>query len=266
MPSRLFLEAVTVCVNYADFLAETILTNQHLFDNWIIVTSPDDYGTLDLCRKHNLECVRTTDFKRNGGQFNKGMAVERGLGMLAHEGWLLHIDADIALPRDLRPSLDDAELREDCIYGADRLMIPDWAEWQKFKSMGGLYRDWHCMVNGRGYNLGPRWADIRYGYVPIGYFQLWHQSADHRGGIRLKRYPENHQNAARADVKFALQWDRKNRVLLPEVLVAHLDSGKADVGANWDGRTTPPFGPGAEKLIKRSHSPADSGKKAPFSS
>ena len=65
------------------------------------------------------------------------------------------------------------------------------------------------MVKHNGYTVGDRWADVRYGYVPIGFFQLWNQAADHRHGIRLRRYPDNHQTAARADVKFALQWDRR---------------------------------------------------------
>ena len=86
-----------------------------------------------------------------------------------------------------------------------------------------------------------RWVDIRYGYVPIGYFQLWHESVDTRKGVRLRRYPEWHSNAARADVKFALQWDRKRRQVLPEVMVAHLESGASPMGRNWNGRKSPKF-------------------------
>jgi hypothetical protein len=240
---RHYLEAVTVCVDYADFLAETILTNCQHLDRWIIVTSPHDHETLDLCHRHNLEVLSTRDFYRDGDNFNKGRAIERGLGMLSHQGWLLHLDADIALPADFRESLDDADLDESCIYGADRLIVRGFRAWQDLKSRGHLRRSWHCMVNHRGLEVGDRWADLRYGYVPIGYFQLWHRSADHRHGIRIRRYPDNHQNAARADVKFALQWDRRNRALIPELLVAHLESGPAPTGANWNGRRTARFGP-----------------------
>lgn len=241
MPSNIYLEAITVCVNYADFLAETIAANRAHFDRWLIVTSPDDKATLDLCHKFNLEVLSTRDFYRGGDNFNKGRAVERGLGMLSHEDWILHIDADIALPGDFRESLDDADLDPDCIYGVDRLMVKGWADWQALQARGWLKRAWHCCVAPNGYPVGTRWADIRYGYVPIGFFQLWNQAADHRQGIRLRRYPDNHQDAARADVKFALQWDRRQRVLLPEVLVAHLESEPSKNGANWNGRKTKPF-------------------------
>ncbi len=235
------IEAVTVCVEYSDFLAETIKTNRGHFDRWLIVTRPDDLVTLDVCHRNNLEVITTNDFHRNGEAFNKGRAVERGLAMLSHDNWLLHIDADIALPGDFLESLEDADLDLACIYGADRLMIPNWDAWQEVKPK--LNRSWHCYLSNHDLVVGARWADIRHGYVPVGFFQLWHQSADHRKGVRLRRYPDSHQNAARADVKFALQWDRRHRVLLPEVLVAHLESGPAVMGANWNGRKTKRFGP-----------------------
>lgn len=246
---RHYLEAVTACVNYADFLAETIPANRAHIDRWIIVTSPEDRATLDLCHKHNLEVITTRDFYRAGDKFNKGRAIERGLGMLAHDDWLLHLDADIALPGDFRESLDDADLDPSCIYGADRLLIQGWDAWRQLVARGFLRRSWHCCVTANDWSIGTRWADVRYGYVPIGYFQLWHQSADHRHGIRLRRYPDNHQTAARADVKFALQWDRRQRQLLPEVLVAHLESEPCKTGANWTGRATKPFAPGSRSCL-----------------
>ena len=251
---RHYLEAVTVCVNYADFLAETIPSNRPHFDRWIIVTSPDDRATLDLCHDHNLEVVTTRDFCRGGEPFNKGRAIERGLAMLGHHDWLLHLDADIALPGDFRGSLDDADLDPDCIYGVDRIMVRGYEAWQRLKQSGSLRRGWHCMVSTRDYPVGARWADVRYGYVPIGFFQLWNQAADHRHGIRLRRYPDNHQDAARADVKFALQWDRRSRVLIPEIVVAHLESEPAAMGANWKGRTTGRFGPA--RAATRAHQPS----------
>jgi hypothetical protein len=242
----MYLEAVTVCAGYADFLRETLPLNRPHFDRYLVVTSPDDEETLDLCHDHNTEVVTTADFYRGGDDFNKGRAVERGLAMLSHRDWLLHLDADIVLPADFRESLEDADLDPACVHGADRLMVRGWDAWQAFKARGALRRSWHCAVLPRDLLIGTRWADIRYGYVPIGFFQLWHQSADVRKGIRLRRYPDTHQDAARADVKFALQWDRRHRHLIPEVLVAHLESGPAKLGANWKGRTTQRFGPAAD--------------------
>lgn len=237
------IEAVTVCVGYDDFLAETLHANKAVLKRWLIVTTPDDEKTLDLCHKHNLEVVTTRDFYRGGDEFNKGRAIERGLSMLSHRNWLLHIDADIALPGDFLESLEDADLDENCVYGCDRLVVQGWDQWQKLKSKGSTSRAWHCYQSTQGYPIGSRWVDVREGYVPIGFFQLWNRKSDHRHGIRLRRYPDNHQDAARADVKFALQWDRRHRQLIPEVFVAHLESEAAPTGANWKGRKTKRFGP-----------------------
>ena len=168
---RHYLEAVTVCVDYSDFLAETIPSNRPHLDRWIIVTSPDDHATLDLCHDHNLEVVATRDFYRGGEPFNKGRAIERGLGMLGHHDWLLHLDADIALPGDFRESLDDADLDPACIYGVDRIMVQGYDAWTRLKGRGFLRRSWHCTVSHRDFPVGTRWADTRYGYVPIGFFQ-----------------------------------------------------------------------------------------------
>ena len=41
--------------------------------------------------------------------------------------------------------------------------------------------------------------------------------------------------AARTDVQFALLWDRRDRVLIPELVVFHLEPEAAPMGANWNG-------------------------------
>jgi len=248
------IEAVTVCVDYSDYLAETAAQNRGLLDRWIIVTSRTDEATVDVCHRLNLECIRTDDFVMNGSTFNKGRGIDRGLALLGHDDWLLHLDADIALPTDFRESLLDADLDTECLYGADRHMLSSWEDWQAWKKAGST-RSYHCYQQLTKWPVGARWTDIRYGYVPIGYFQLWHESADTRKGVRLRRYPEWHSNAARADVKFALQWDRRRRQVLPEVIVAHLESGVSPMGANWNGRKSPRFAAKAPQTASKKNSP-----------
>ncbi len=239
------LEAVTVCVGYADFLAAVVPWNVHHFDHWVVVTSPKDGETKGLCRKWGLHCLVTDDGARGGDDFAKGRMIERGLHHLSKDAWRLHLDADIALPTMLHHVLESAHLDEGKIYGVDRVMVKSWCEWQKLLGTGWLQsqRAGHIVAPPPGFPVGARWVNPTTGWVPIGYWQLWHSSQDEVGGLRVKGYPSNHGTACRTDVQHALQWDRRHRELLPELFVAHLESEPCKTGANWNGRTTRRFGP-----------------------
>jgi hypothetical protein len=249
------LEVVSVCVGYADFLAESAKWNAGLFDRWIIVTEPSDEQTRSVCNRFNLECLLSDDGKRhiraasgiNKGNFNKGRLVERGLQQTSDEGWRLHLDCDIVLPHRFRHLLEISDLQYDSVYGADRAMIRSWEDWQRLIKSGYLQGggwDYHCRTMfPSGFEIGTRWVHPQMGYVPIGFFQLYHSSQDEWRGIRVKPYPANHSTACRTDVQFGMKWDRHKRGLIPELMAVHLESEKVLKGANWNGRTTKPFGP-----------------------
>jgi hypothetical protein len=242
------IEAVTVCCRYADFLRETIPYNLPHLDRWLIVTDEDDADTREVCRQHNLEVVITDDFYRSGARFDKARGIDRGLQLLTHDDWVLHLDADIALPGHTRQTLANADLDPRVVYGCDRVIVRGWDRWQRLRASGFLHRlsrsHHHNVCFPGGFDVGARWADSRHGYAPIGFFQLFHRDAVLYRGTRLRRYPcHGHCDAARTDVQFSLQWDRRYRALIPELVVFHLESEDAAVGANWSGRTTKPFGP-----------------------
>lgn len=251
------LEAVTVCVGYADFLEAVVPFNAGLFERWIIVTEPADKETREVCRRFNLECVLSDDGKRHGSgtstnpPFNKGRLIERGLQHTSAEGWRLHIDADIALPYRFRQMLEISDLQEDMFYGIDRVMVCGYENWQKLIQsnylQGGQYDYHYRMRFPKGCEIGTRWVHPQMGYVPIGFFQLWHSSQDEWKGIRVKPYPVHHGNACRTDVRQGLRWDRHKRAIIPEVIGVHLESEVSALGANWCGRTTKPFGPQKKK-------------------
>lgn len=237
------LEAVTVCVNYADFLEVTARTNRGLFDRWVIVTKESDEHTREVCRRYDLETVLTNDFDRDGPGFNKARGVNRGLQLLSANCWHLHLDADIVLANETKNLLEAAHLNTAHIYGTDRVMCNGAEKYEQIVKSGWLMHDFHHRVSvPAGFSIGSRWVSNHHGYVPIGFFQLWHTDASEWHGIRQRRYPEHHSTAARCDVQFGLLWDRRQRECLPELLVLHLESEPAPMGANWGGRTTKPFG------------------------
>jgi hypothetical protein len=237
------LEAVTVCYRYGDFLRETAQYNRGLFDRWIIVTGSDDLETRHVCRELGMQCVMADDALRDK-KFAKGRMIDHGLHMLSAGAWRLHLDADIVLPSFAHKQLLKMDLDSSCIYGADRIYVQSWEDWQKLQASGwmdGKSSPGNYVHFPDGYKVGTRWASPTQGYVPIGFFQLWHADADEWSGSRIRPYPSAHGNACRTDVQHALQWERRKRVLLPELIVAHLDSEPEKTGANWNGRTTKRF-------------------------
>lgn len=255
------LEAVTICVGYADFLQETAKWNAGLFDRWIIGTTPQDEQTRWVCNRFNLEVILSEDPHRHvrpgGGTFNKGRLIERCLQQTSNEGHRLHLDCDIALPHRFRHLLEAADLQDDTIYGCDRANIVGWAEWMKLRGtsyMQGAQWSYHCQMQfPHGYKVGDRFVHPQMGYIPIGFFQLYHSSQDEWKGIRVKPYPSNHSSAARTDVQFGLKWDRHKRAIIPELIAVHLESEAVKKGTNWNGRQTKWFGPVGEKPPQYGH-------------
>lgn len=240
-----YLECVTVCVNYGDFLAQTLPWNLDFFDHMVVVTTPGDRETREVCRKYGVKCLISKECYRNGDTFNKGRLINIGLEHLSWRGWVLHLDADMALPGRTRHLLKHAHLDPNALYGCDRVMLKSFRDWQRWKHANTLHHDYHCRVNFPfEYSAGTRWVNEQYGYCPIGAFQLWNTASafdSSHPGINIRPYPITHQDAARGDIQFALQWDTRDRRLLPSVIAAHLESEHAKLGANWKGRATKRF-------------------------
>jgi len=231
----MYLEAVTICVNYGDFLAQTLPRNKYLFNNYVIVTDTKDHFTKKICDTYNVRCIRTDVFYENGEGFNKGEGINAGLDQLKKTDWVLHLDADICLLPDYKNTLKKKNLNPRKLYGLDRLMCNSYEDWLE------IIANPISIFNGitNQYNLGGRFIDREQGYLPLGYHQLWNP-------IKGKSiyYPSNFTSADKSDIEFAKKWEKNDRELIPETFGVHLDSGNnKQSGINWIGRKTPLFGP-----------------------
>lgn len=232
------LEAVTVCIDYADFLAETLPHNRTLFDDLVVVTTPEDKETQRICRYWGVRHIQTDLVRSRWGEFHKAKGINAGLRALKLDGWALHLDADVMLPPQSRTLIERADLDKTFLYGADRYIVPNEDAWRRHQAMPPLQQD-NYRVHLDIFRLAPRFAGQRMGgYAPPGYFQLWNPRFSN-----VRDYPEEHTSAAKTDVLFASKWWRNKRALLPEFVVYHLESEAAAQGANWDGRVTSRFGP-----------------------
>lgn len=238
------IEAVITCVDYSDFLAQTLPHNRVLFDRMVVVTAPEDKATRRVCEYWNVQCIPTDVFETRWGKFSKGRAINVGLGELAKDGWMLHLDADIVCPPLMRSLIQQAELDPTHLYGFDRHICRGEEAWRKFMAMPQLQHESGAYIHMDKFPMGTRVMQGHAGgYVPIGFAQLWHP-----GASGVATYPEQHDTAGRTDVLFAMQWPRAKRGLIPEVVMYHLESDDAANAANWNGRTTARFGVAGELL------------------
>jgi hypothetical protein len=225
------LEAVTTSVGFDDFLDATLELNHPHLDTMIVVTTHNDHKTQAVARKHGAICVQTDLFSKNGRALNKGAAINAGFGHFQYHGWRLHLDADVALPDNFRRMLfNHTSLDRNAIYGADRVDVIGHAMLQRARASmqhsGGAFL-------GNNMPISPRYVDTLRGYVPIGFFQLWHASTQ-------KPYPFSLGTAAHDDVLFAEQWPRSHRLHLATVICHHLCSRPPQLGENWDGQRRQP--------------------------
>lgn len=235
---KMKLEAVTICINYSDFLAHTLPHNKNHFDKMVIVTDTKDHATKKICDYYNVMCVQTDVFYENGSKINKGKGINEGLKHLDGDGWVVHMDADIYLPPMTRSILEKIDLDKETIYGIDRMMCPTYKKWIDFIDNPSPMHEGWIYVHTTAFPLGVRIAEYKNkGWEPIGFFQLWNPK-----GSGVYEYPKEHGSVDRSDVLFAKKFPRNRRQLIPEILSIHIDSEEmVSMGKNWNGRQTAKF-------------------------
>jgi hypothetical protein len=239
------IEVITTSIGYGDLLRQVAQYNRPLVDRWVVLTTPADTETRETCREFSIECV-TTDENTRDGAFSKGRLIDRGLSLIRGDGWMMHLDCDIALPHDFHQVIEEAHLDTSCIYGCDRLNVNGYENWLKIKQEGLWCRrnPWAVDLERPGTTMGTRVANNGHGWCPLGFLQLFHSDSMNWRSFASKRYPKFHGSAARTDIQMGILFDRRKRVLIPELLVWHLDSEvDPKMGANWSGRSTRRFGP-----------------------
>lgn len=242
----MIINAVIVSVNYGDFLAETLDANLPQLDSVTVVTDHDDKNTQAVCKRRDVRCVKTDVMYRDQTRpaFNKARAINHGLAHMGSSDWVLHLDADIALPPNWRRSTIAAALDQSCVFGWDRVNVRGGDGWDRLRASGYRQDEWSCFVHfPPGHEVGSRIRHGDYaGWMPIGFAQLWHPK-----GSDVYRYPvKPDSDMEHTDVLHAAQWPRHKRVLLGESILYHLvspDVDKHKMGANWQGRKTAPFRP-----------------------
>ena len=233
------IEGIVVCVQYADFFAETVDRMCHAVDQLVVVTTSDDKETQKLCvNRPKVKVVETDAFYRGGMKFSLGAGLNEGLKACKRDDWALVLDADMALPWHTRDALEFADLDPQKLYGIDRVTAWGRKMWEAVKEINQFPSP---LVVSPPLRLGLRVSFPQYGgWFPSGYFGLWHP-----GVSGIHDYPIHPRGTAEeSDMMHAARWSRRRRELLPEIIGIQLATSAEAVpirGANWLGRTTPVF-------------------------
>jgi hypothetical protein len=222
----MYLECVTVCVNYADFLAITLPRNKAHFDDYVVVTTAEDRETRELCEAQGVRCVLTERLGHNGARFNKGCALNDGFAALARRDWVVILDADILLPDSTRDALAEAALDTRVLYAARRRVCTEASLWIQYQSSPHTVQLNRTLLDDSSYR--------QYGPGGTGYFAAFHISAPALEGM-MPMMCEEYLDASKVDIDFAERWGLYRAWLSFDVI--HIGPTQL----NWKGRVTEKF-------------------------
>lgn len=206
------MRAITICVEYSDFLSHTLPRNRHHFDEYMIVTASHDKETVKVAEQYDCRILVTDAFYDNGASFNKYLPMEYGFDAMGRHGWLCILDADIVLPR----KIEHQQYEKGFLYNPRRRFMEDVTGdiQKKIELPWDSYPldNWLC--------------------ESPGYLQLFHAEDSHLPAPPW--HQTNWKHAGGGDSFFQLLWPDECKVRIPwDVL--HL--GPKD--HNWCGRVTP---------------------------
>tara|TARA_B100000242_G_C43018378_1_gene473753 strand:- start:408 stop:1076 length:669 start_codon:yes stop_codon:yes gene_type:complete len=180
------IEAVTVCIDFADKL-QNVISNKNKLHRWLIVTHESDFDTISLCKKYNIEYICSKRVFDNAS-FAKGRAINDGLAHLNKTDWLLHLDADQKLPDNFNTVIETECKNKNLLYGCYR------TDEQHNSLDRGQHTARITKTTGRKLKIQKKKC-----ILPIGYFQLWHS-------VVCKTYEEQSTMGDKDDIIFMNKW------------------------------------------------------------
>lgn len=132
------VRAVCVSVDYGDILEMTLPTHKFFIEETMVVTVARDTKTIDVAQANGARVHITDVFYRRGAKLNKFAAIEEAYDVFGRDGWLLNIDADIAIPENRHSFIPVPG----CIYVPHRRIkhdistgIPEQRKWRQYKRL-----------------------------------------------------------------------------------------------------------------------------------
>jgi hypothetical protein len=143
------ITGIIVCVDFYDYLKETLPFSKPLLDDLYIITADDDTKTQELCKETNtkfLSIPRTEPFL-------KGVYINHAFDNIPHENWFLITDSDIVLPPKTIFNVSEIEKRKECLYGAHCQYCDSHKEWVDYRDNGTIY-NWKIWTSHMSLTMG----------------------------------------------------------------------------------------------------------------
>jgi len=223
------ITGIIICVDFSDFLKETLPFSKPLLNDLYIVTSEDDNETKKLCKRTNTKYLSIPRTK----PFLKGVYINHALFNIKHKDWFLLSDADIVLPSKKIFDISEIEGHKQCLYGVFCTYCNNYEEWADYRDNNTQYY-WRTKA--------------RTTHIGMGAFQLFHTNhfqrrnfgyppytGTMRGGRRGRRYTYKG-----SDYVFSRLFNNQIKKLPFNVI--HLNSQKHGTAKNNNERKTMYFG------------------------
>lgn len=207
---------MTVSTNYEDYLRVSLQENFNFFKKWYIITDPTDLTTQRLASEYEITETMLFKFQSGSKIFNKGGAIKKAQ-QKAYETYpnclFLILDSDICLSTEMYECIKNTKIKENCIYGADRVMIPSIKDYLNRDNITFKRSTWQNVKN----QTNPKWWN-----KPWGYFQLY----------KTHYFYKDSHDAGKVDVHFSHCFEQC--INLP-FAVNHI----GPTASNWQGRKNP---------------------------
>lgn len=222
------IRAISICVQYSDYLACVLPSWLRVFDRITIVTGPGDTATQNLCRQYGVDCLPTSVFWSGTPlDFYKGRGYREAMKTcsdLQPADWMVHIDSDMYLPPGTNDLIRKELFDDQKFHGFERLMCNSPSDWSKYLRASDTSQ--LSKPNERFEHLGV-----------VGFFQLFNWGRFCQ--LCPKGYPANSNDAGMDDVKFSAMWGkpRVGQIWNSHHKLYHLGLPLQ----NWKGRRSAPF-------------------------
>src|ERR1035437_1703370 len=126
------IECIIVCELYGDVLRHSLPINKVILNDITVATSERDLETQNLCEENSVKSFVTNRFfESRNSPFDKEAVLNLCLKNIKKTDWVLLLDADIVLPKNIMSILNSKEFDEEIIYGANRRICTSKQEWDQ---------------------------------------------------------------------------------------------------------------------------------------